>query len=231
MAHPHDTAPIVTNDVSMDDDGRIGILTGPNQGGKTTYTQMVGLCQLLGQTGLWVPAAQARLSPVDNIYTHYPVEEHLARGTGRFGDEAQRLSQIFAHGTRHSLVLLNESLASTNPGESLYIAQDIVRILRRLGARAIFATHLHELAADVAALNASTAGRVALSAWSRPGLRPGTRVPAVRTRLPLAHPWGAAMPARLRRNTALAMISSLPCCSSVGCWSRLTQPIPMQHSG
>ena len=158
MAHTHDTASIVTNDVSMGDEGRIGILTGPNQGGKTTYTQMVGLCQLLGQTGLWVPAAQARLSPVDNIYTHYPVEEQLAKGTGRFGDEAQRLSQIFTRGTRHSLILLNESLASTNPGESLYIAQDIMRILRRLGARAIFATHLHELAADVAALNASTTG-------------------------------------------------------------------------
>jgi DNA mismatch repair ATPase MutS len=158
MAHPPGTAPIVTNDVAMDDDGRIGILTGPNQGGKTTYTQMVGLCQLLAQVGLWVPAAQARLSPVDNIYTHYPVEEHLARGTGRFGEEAQRLSQIFARGTRHSLILLNESLASTNPGESLYIAQDIVRILRRLGARAIFATHLHELATDVAALNASITG-------------------------------------------------------------------------
>jgi DNA mismatch repair ATPase MutS len=95
---------------------------------------------------------------VDNIYTHYPVEEQVSRGTGRFGDEAQRLSVIFARGTRHSLVLLNESLASTNSGESLYIAQDIVRVLRRLGARAIFATHLHELAADLAALNASTAG-------------------------------------------------------------------------
>ena len=158
IAHAHGPAPMVTNDVSMGEDGRICILTGPNQGGKTTYTQMVGLCQLLAQTGIWVPAAQARLSPVDNIYTHYPVEEHLAKGTGRFGDEAQRLSHIFAHGTRYSLILLNESLASTNPGESLYIAQDIVRILRRLGARAIFATHLHELAADVAALNASTTG-------------------------------------------------------------------------
>jgi DNA mismatch repair ATPase MutS len=158
MAHTHGPVPMVTNDVSMDDDGRIGILTGPNQGGKTTYTQMVGLCQLLAQTGLWVPVAQACLSPVDNIYTHYPVAEELTKGTGRFGDEAQRLSQIFACGTRHSLVLLNESLASTNPGEGLYIAQDIVRVLRRLGARAIFATHLHELAADVAALNTSTAG-------------------------------------------------------------------------
>jgi hypothetical protein len=158
IEHTNGQVPLVVNDVHMGDDGRIGILTGPNRGGKTTYTQMVGLCQVLAQLGLWVPAARARLSPVDNIYTHYPVEEQMATGTGRFGEEAQRLSQIFAHGTRHSLILLNESLASTNPGESLYIAQDLVRILRRLGARAIFATHLHTLAADVAALNASTPG-------------------------------------------------------------------------
>jgi DNA mismatch repair protein MutS len=158
MEHADKHADIVSNDVEMGDHGRIYILTGPNRGGKTTYTQMVGLCQILAQAGLWVPAARARMSPVDNIYTHFPVEEQVAKGTGRFGDEAQRLSHIFAQGTRHSLVLLNESLASTNPGESLYIAQDIVRILRRLGARAIFATHLHELAADVAALNANTAG-------------------------------------------------------------------------
>ena len=158
MGHGDDAAGIVSNDVHLGDNGRIGILTGPNQGGKTTYTQMVGLCQILAQTGLWVPAARARISPVDNIYTHYPVEEQVAKGTGRFGDEAQRLGVIFSRGTRHSLVLLNESLASTNSGESLYIAQDIVRVLRRLGARAMFATHLHELAADLVALNASTPG-------------------------------------------------------------------------
>jgi DNA mismatch repair ATPase MutS len=156
--HAADSAHIVTNDVHLGDDGRIGILTGPNQGGKTTYTQMLGLCQILAQAGIWVPAARARISPVDNIYTHYPLEEQVAKGTGRFGDKAQRLSQIFSRGTRHSLILLNESLASTNAGESLYIAQDIVRALRRLGARAMFATHLHELAADLAALNASTGG-------------------------------------------------------------------------
>lgn len=154
------TAPhtIIPNETAMDDDGRIFILTGPNQGGKTTYTQMIGLCQLLAQAGLWVPAAEATISPVDNIYTHYPVEEKLEQATGRFGDEAQRLSEIFAKATRHSLLLLNESLASTSPGEALYVAQDIVRILRRMGVRAIFGTHLHELAASVAELNASTQG-------------------------------------------------------------------------
>jgi DNA mismatch repair ATPase MutS len=149
---------MVKNDVHLGENGRICILTGPNQGGKTTYTQMVGVCHVLAQIGLWVPAVQARLSPVDNIYTHYPIEEQLAKGTGRFGDEAQRLSQIFNQATRQSLILLNESLASTNSSESMYIAQDLVRILRRLGTRAVFATHLHDLAADVAALNANTVG-------------------------------------------------------------------------
>ncbi len=149
---------IVRNDVCMDRDRRITILTGPNQGGKTTYTQMVGLCQILAQAGLWLPATEARISPVDNIFTHYPIEESLAKATGRFGDEAQRLSQIFKRATRHSLILLNESLASTSPGESVYLAQDISRILRRMGTRAIFATHLHELAAAVPQLNAETEG-------------------------------------------------------------------------
>ena len=137
------------------------------------------------------------------------MEEQLPKGTGRFGDKAQRLSQIFACSTRHSLILLNESLASTNPGESLYIAQDIVRILRRLGARAIFATHLHELAADVATLNASTDGDsdiVSLVA-SRTETETGDDGPLRSYKISLAPRWGAVMPVKLRRITALAMIS------------------------
>src|SRR2546422_11724268 len=62
-------------------------------------------------------------------------------------------------------------------------------------------------------------GRVALSAWWRHGLKQETMVSAVRTRLPLGHRWGAVMPVRLRRNTALAMTSCPPSCSSAGCWS------------
>jgi DNA mismatch repair protein MutS len=177
MGHAGDGVGIVSNDVHLGDSGRICILTGPNQGGKTTYTQMVGLCQILAQSGLWVTAARARISPVDNIYTHYPIEEQVARGTGRFGDEAQRLSVIFSHGTRHSLVLLNESLASTNAGEGLYIAQDVVRVLRRLGARAIFATHLHDLAADLAALNASTPGDSLIVSLVASGREPSEESP------------------------------------------------------
>lgn len=149
---------IVSNDVAFGAEGRIFILTGPNRGGKTTYTQAIGLAQVLFQAGLYVPAQRARMSPVDGIYTHFAVEERPDLEAGRLGEEAKRLSEIFAHATRHSLILMNESLASTSAGESLYLAKDIVRVLRSLGTRAIFATHLHELAAACETLNAETPG-------------------------------------------------------------------------
>jgi hypothetical protein len=167
---------IVTNDIAFNDAGRIFILTGPNQGGKTTYTQAVGLVQVLCQAGLYVPGTNARISPVDGIYTHFPVEERPSLEAGRLGEEAKRLSEIFTHATRHSLVLLNESLSSTSPGEGLYLARDVIRALKLLGARVIFATHLHELAEGLDALNAAWPGDcklVSLVACADPSGAPG----------------------------------------------------------
>jgi hypothetical protein len=149
---------LVLNDVSFDESGRIFILTGPNQGGKTTYTQAIGIAQLMLQAGLYVPAESAIMSPVDGLFTHFPVEERPEMEAGRLGEESRRLNAIFASATPTSLILLNESLSSTSAGESLYLAQDIVRSLRLLGVRAIFATHLHELAERIAQLNQETSG-------------------------------------------------------------------------
>lgn len=149
---------VITSDLIFGPEGRIFVLTGPNQGGKTTYTQAAGLVHVLAQAGLFVPGTSARISPVDGIFTHFPVEERPDMESGRLGEEAQRLSEIFAAATRYSLVLLNESLSSTSPGEGLYLARDVVRVLRQLGARAIYATHMHDLAADCDMLNADTPG-------------------------------------------------------------------------
>lgn len=149
---------IVSNDVDFNADGDIFILTGPNQGGKTMYTQGVGLMQVLFQAGLHIPAENAAISPVDGIYTHFVTEEKLKPGTGRLAEEAQRLSEIFESITPQSLVLLNESLSSTSHGESLYLARDIVSALSLYGVRAIFATHLHELAEDVEKFNSDAPG-------------------------------------------------------------------------
>jgi hypothetical protein len=152
----HLDADVIANDVAFGPQRRIVILTGPNRGGKTTYTKAIGLTQVLAQAGLFVPGKRARISPVDGIFTHFPIEERLEEGTGRLGDEAKRLHSIFSRATRHSLVLFNESLSSTSAGEGVYLAQDVVRILQLMGARAIFATHLHELAARTDELNAES---------------------------------------------------------------------------
>lgn len=149
---------IVTNNIRFDEGGRILILTGPNQGGKTTYTQGIGLLQVFSQAGLLVPAESAEVSPVDHVITHFPLEEKGELEQGRLGEEAARLSELFGVVTRHSLVLLNESLSSTSPGESLYLAEDIVSAFRILGVRAVFATHLHELAYHIDEINRSIAG-------------------------------------------------------------------------
>jgi DNA mismatch repair protein MutS len=149
---------IVRNDLLIGPDGHILILTGPNSGGKTTYVQGAGVLHILAQLGCYVPGTQAVISPLDYLFTHFPLEEKAELDTGRFGEEAMRLGKIFEQVTRHSLVLLNETLSSTSFSESLYLAQDIVRILRRVGARAIYATHLHELANRADELNDSVPG-------------------------------------------------------------------------
>jgi DNA mismatch repair protein MutS len=148
---------IVGNDVHFDDTGRIFILTGPNSGGKTTFIQAVGLVHVLCQAGFHVPAKTASISPIDSIYTHFPVEEKSESVTGRLGEEAGRLNALFHKANQHSLVLLNESLSSTSPGEGVYLARDILKAFRHLGVRAIFATHMHELA-DVDAINQNSEG-------------------------------------------------------------------------
>ena len=158
--HPEEdlSGRIVSNDVRFNGEGRIHILTGPNRGGKTTYMQAVGLLHLLAQSGLYAPAASAALSPVDAVHLHFPAEEKPNMESGRLGEEAVRLRAIFKTATRHSLLLLNESLASTSATESYFLARDVLCCLRMLGARAIFVTHLHELAADCQAINQAVAG-------------------------------------------------------------------------
>ena len=146
---------IITNEFKFDEEHRIYILTGPNRGGKTIFTQAVGLCMLLAQWGVYIPASSAEISPCDNIYTHFPADENDTVDLGRLGEESKRLSEIFESATDKSLLLLNESLATTNVSEGLFIAKDVVKAMRYLGTRAIFNTHMHELARDVDELNQS----------------------------------------------------------------------------
>ena len=149
---------IIANDIDFDADHRIYIMTGPNRGGKTTMTQAVGLVFLLAQFGIYVPCESVELSPVDNIYTHFPADENKTVDLGRLGEESQRMSEIFSQATNESLLLFNESLATTSFEEGLYIAKDVVNALRFLGPRTIFNTHMHELAMNLDEVNTKIEG-------------------------------------------------------------------------
>lgn len=149
---------IVPNDLEFNDQARIYILTGPNQGGKTTFTRAAGIAQVLFQAGIYIPGSKAEMSPADRVYTHFTEQEVPDTRDGRLGKEARRLSRLFQEASRNSLILLNESLSSTSPGESLYLLKNIVKGLRILGCRVIFTTHLHELAENIPSINQEVKG-------------------------------------------------------------------------
>ena len=149
---------IIGNDFEFAPDHRIYIMTGPNRGGKTTLTQAVGLAFLFAQCGIYAPCESVSLSPVDCIYTHFPADENKTVNLGRLGEESKRMSEIFGLATNESLLLFNESLATTSFAEGLYIAKDVVKALRCLGARTVFNTHMHELAMTAGEVNRQIPG-------------------------------------------------------------------------
>ncbi len=151
-------ASIVPNDLDFDAEHRIYILTGANRGGKTTFTQAIGIAFVLAQGGICVPAKSFAFSPVDNIFTHYPADENQTMDLGRLGEESKRFRELFLAATSQSLLLLNESFSTTSFEEGFYIARDVVRILRRLGVRTIYNTHMHKLAQELEELNREEAG-------------------------------------------------------------------------
>lgn len=137
---------IVCNDLQFTKERNILILTGPNRGGKTILTQGAALAFLFFQQGVFVPCRSGMLRICDAIHTHFPADENQTVTLGRLGEESERFRIICESATSESLLLFNESFATTSHTESLYIAQDVLKYLCCLGARTCFNTHMHELA-------------------------------------------------------------------------------------
>ena len=154
---------IVTNDFEFDDNARIYVLTGPNRGGKSVITVAVGASQALCQLGLPVPAESAEISVTDGIFTHFPEGADDTIDKGRLGEECARLREIFDAVTPDSMILLDESLSSTGAYEATYIASEILSGFAAMRCRGIFSTHLHDLAAGVAEINARSKERGGIS--------------------------------------------------------------------
>jgi hypothetical protein len=136
---------VVGNDLSAGRE-QLLMITGANRGGKTTFLRGVGLAQLLMQCGAFVPAEEYRAGICQGVFTHFKREEDAAMRRGKLDEELARMSAIVDRLAPGSLVLLNESFASTNEREGSEIARQIVGALLARGVKVMYVTHLFDLA-------------------------------------------------------------------------------------
>jgi hypothetical protein len=135
----------VGNDV--DADGRsLVMITGANQGGKSTFLRSVGIARLMMEAGMFVPATALTASVSRGLFTHFSREEDPSMARGKLDEELGRMSEIADAVERGSVVLCNESLASTNEREGSEIARQLLRAFGECGVRTFYVTHLYDLA-------------------------------------------------------------------------------------
>lgn len=118
------------------------IVTGANQGGKSTFLRSVGIAQVLMQCGLMVTAQSFESGIFTSLFTHFTRREDSAMNSGRLDEELGRMNQIVEHLGERSLVLLNESFATTTEKEGSVIAYDIIKALNEAGVKVLTVTHL-----------------------------------------------------------------------------------------
>ncbi|MEN1925559.1 DNA mismatch repair protein MutS [Luteimonas qiangzhengi] len=142
------TEPFEPNDLALHPERRMLVITGPNMGGKSTYMRQNALIVLLAHIGSFVPAARAKLGPVDRILTRIGAGDDLAKGQSTFMVEMAETSYILHHATEHSLVLMDEIGRGTSTYDGLALAEACARHLAAANrSMTLFATHYFELTA------------------------------------------------------------------------------------
>lgn len=136
---------VVGNEADADRQDLV-VVTGANQGGKSTFLRSIGLAQLMMQCGMFAPADSFRSSVYDGLFTHFKREEDTAMKSGKLDEELSRMSEIVDHITSRSMVLFNESFAATNEREGSEIARQILSALLERRVKVVCVTHLYELA-------------------------------------------------------------------------------------
>jgi DNA mismatch repair protein MutS len=137
--------PVVCNDLALQCGERIFVVTGPNQGGKTTFARTFGQLHHLGRLGLPVPGRRARLFLCDRVFTHFEKEELVTDLRSKLEDELIRIREILEHATADSVVIMNESLASTTVDDALFLGRDVLLRLLDRGVLAVYVTFIDEL--------------------------------------------------------------------------------------
>jgi DNA mismatch repair ATPase MutS len=138
--------PVVTNDLRLAGRERICVVTGPNQGGKTTFARTFGQLHHLAGVGCPVPGRAARLFLFDRLFTHFAREEDLAKMSGKLEDDLIRAGEIVRAATPDSIVILNEAFSSTTLHDARFLGTKLLKKLMQLDALGVYITFVDELA-------------------------------------------------------------------------------------
>ncbi len=140
---------VVGNDFQITQDERVLIITGPNQGGKTTFARSVGLFQVLAQVGCLVAAREASFMIMDKMLSQFPERENVGGNKGRLSEEIIRIAEMLRGVTKDSFIIFNESFASARRADGAELGRQLIKILLDIGCKVLFVTHLYELSQEL----------------------------------------------------------------------------------
>ena len=158
--------PFVANDCALSNDERLWLVSGPNMGGKSTFLRQNALIVILAQAGGFVPAASARLSLVDRLFSRVGASDNLAQGRSTFMVEMVETATILSQATDKSFVILDEVGRGTSTYDGLALAWAVVEAVHETNrCRCLFATHYHELTRLADRLDAMSLHHVRAREW------------------------------------------------------------------